>query len=344
MMRSIGVLFFFLFPILATQAREIDTTAVADLRELAQSIEFEHQARVLQMIDWNDSLRMNRKKWMLRYDSLFKDSAALTDSERCFLKLDGSLLAFMAQPSAINYASLKLAFQAFQPVWPQAENYNLELNAIMLEVAISQNDLATAYALQNKLHTAQYAEWKAENAARIATVDSLRSQLESSGRENTLKINAINEKLMLWHLIAVATGGVLLIFLVVFLVMKGRWTKQRNALKAKADDTSEREVLVQKLEEARREIVELKTLAKKRAEAPAVVVQSSTENKGLSAAEVAEWNDELQQALAKIKTHCEAGKHAMDVPTYMSIVNDVTRLSSRAGKKSEQWMTTLSSK
>jgi len=341
MMRSIGVIFLFLFSISIAKAERV---LVGDVRLAAQSIQFEHQTRVLQLMDWNDSLLVNRKNWIVRYDSLLSDSTALTSAERSFIRFDACMLSFSVQPSGFNYALLKNAYRAFQVDGLQSEDFSIVLNAWMLEASLSQNDLETAFALQSKMHAFQEEKWRDEEMSLLASSDSLLKELETGTKEHASMLKSVNETLMQWHLIAIAAIVGLLVLLGIYLGQKSRWNKQRSALKAKADDTSEKEALVQKLEESRRELVELKTLAKKRVEASAPVVQPIIESKGLSVAEIAEWNEELQQALAKIKTHCEAGKNSMDVPTYMSIVNDVTRLSSRAAKKSEQWMATQSGK
>ncbi|MFM7233908.1 MAG: hypothetical protein ACKOZM_04905 [Flavobacteriales bacterium] len=325
----------------------IDGHAQSDLREVrasARSIELEHPARVQQLMEWNDSLLTNRGKWTARYDSLLADSSSLTVNERSLVRLDGCMVTFHAQPNVFNYTLLKNAFQDFQPNWPQADEYVNELNTWMLETAQSQNDFSTAFDVQSKLQRAQENKWQSERAALRASADSVRKELNDTEKEHSSKVAAVNELLMQWHLGAMAAMLALVIVIIIFLVQKSNWKKQRNSLKAKMDDTSEKEALVLKLEESRRELIELKTLAKKKAEVPAVVPQTIADSKGLTAAEIAEWNEELQQALAKIKTHCEAGKNSMDVPTYMSIVNDVTRLSSRAGKKSEQWMAAQSAK
>jgi hypothetical protein len=90
----------------------------------------------------------------------------------------------------------------------------------------------------------------------------------------------------------------------------------------------------------------MQLVAKKKLEVPVAAIEIAPVPPAatLNATEVAEWNDQVQQALAKIRTHCEAGKNAMSVPTYMSIINDTTRLSAQVSKKSEQWIALLSSK
>ncbi len=343
-MRSIGIVFILLIAACAKGSAQSDLSASGDLRSLAMSIGFEHPANVMKLLQWNDSLRMNRLKWIMRYDSLLSDTLAVSPSERVFVQLDASVLSYAAQPSVLTYSILKTAYQSLQPRWTQSENYFRELNAVMLEAAIAQNDFAMAYAIQNKIHAAQFADWKSEEKAIRDMADSLQRNADDDKRTGVAHISALNGQLMQWHLIAVAAIALLLIVIIIFFLGRNKWNKQRSILKAKVDDNTEKEVLVQKLEEARRELVEMKTLAKKKAEIPEVAPHVAPENKGILASDIAEWNEELQQALAKIKTHCEAGKSAMDVPTYMSIVNDVTRLSNKVGKKSEQWIATVTSK
>jgi hypothetical protein len=151
---------------------------------------------------------------------------------------------------------------------------------------------------------------------------------------------------MQWHVSAVVAFALLIVMVCVWFVQRRKWNRQRAGLTAKAEDTSEKETLVYKLEEARREIQELKLLVKKKLDVPVVVPDPAPVPvaQALTATEIAEWNDQVQHVLAKIKSHCEAGKNSMGVPTYMSIVNDVTRLSNQVSKKSEQWMAVVSGK
>jgi len=323
-----------------------DSIAIADFRLMAGDIAFEHPSNVRQLMDWNDSLRINRKRWSARYDSLCNDSLAINSVERRYVQLDAALLACAADPSAKSYSTLKLLYESLQLELPSAENFNRELNALMLEIALSQRDFTTAYAIQNKLHAAQFSDWKQVEEALNAQLDSLENRAAMEADEHARHVGYLNRLLMQWHVAAVVAIALLIILACVWFLQSRKWNRQRAGLTAKAEDTSEKETLVHKLEEARREIQELKLLAKKKLDVPVVVPDPAPVPvaQTLTAAEIAEWNDQVQLVLAKIKSHCEAGKNSMGVPTYMSIVNDVTRLSNQVSKKSEQWIAVVSGK
>jgi hypothetical protein len=89
----------------------------------------------------------------------------------------------------------------------------------------------------------------------------------------------------------------------------------------------------------------LRVVAKKKVE-PALsdAISPLPAGASVSATEIAQWNDQIQQALVKIKSHCESGKSTMGVPTYMSIINDTGRLSSLVQQKSEELIALLNAK
>jgi hypothetical protein len=150
---------------------------------------------------------------------------------------------------------------------------------------------------------------------------------------------------MQWHIIAVIAIGVAVILFVLFVVFRFRWKRRALQLTAQVNDKSEEEALVQKLEQAKREISELRIISKKKIESTVTETPVSlTAASAVTSSEIAELNNQIQQALAKIKSHCEAGKSSMGVPTYMSIVNDTSRLGTFVQHKSEEWVALMNSK
>jgi hypothetical protein len=129
--------------------------------------------------------------------------------------------------------------------------------------------------------------------------------------------------------ILMVIAGVLLLVSVIFLWMMIKGRKQLVVLRNRVEDTSEKEELVRKLEAAKRELQQHLLMEKKRVEPVVVAAPVSVS----SAMDLSSLNDEIQQGLSKIKAHCEAGKQGMSVPTYMSIINDTTRLSSAIMKR-----------
>jgi hypothetical protein len=345
-MRKVGLVWTVLFCWLSVSAQEINETATADLRALALAINLPHAAAVDELMSMNDSMLFNKKKWQIRYDSLLNDTLAMEPAERALVRLDDALCRYVNSPSAAQYGMLKTQFNAFDVPYPNAEAYMVELRSIVLEIAVEQSDFQLAYSIQNRLHAQHFSDWKASDVRLVAQYDSLQSAFKEMEHRDERALKHMSDTAMQWHLIAMGAILVLLVLGVLFFVSRKKWNKQRTHLAAKANDTSEREALVNKLEEARREIQEMQLVAKKKLEVPvpvqeiALVPPAAT----LNATEIADWNDQVQQALAKIKSHCEAGKNAMSVPTYMSIINDTTRLSAQVSKKSEQWIALLSAK
>lgn len=345
-MRKVGLVWTVLFCWLNVSAQEANETAVADLRGLALTIQLPHAPAVEQLMSMNDSVLINKKKWQPRYDSLFNDTLTLEAAERSIVKLDDALNRYVAASSPASYGSLKREFSVIDIPYPNADAYMLELRSLMLEFAVAQSDFELAYSIQNRLHAQHFSDWKASDARTTSQLDSLQAEYKSMESRDQFALKHMSDTAMQWHLIAMGAILVLLVLVVLFVVSRNKWRKQRSHLTAKASDTSEREALVNKLEEARREIQEMQLVAKKKLEIPVVVQEIAAVPAAatLSPTEISEWNDQVQQALAKIKSHCEAGKNAMSVPTYMSIINDTTRLSAQVSKKSEQWIALLSAK
>jgi len=345
-MRKVGLVWTVLFCWLSVSAQDVNETAAADLRLLALAIDLPHATTVDELMSMNDSMLFNKKKWQIRYDSLFNDTLVMEPAERALVKLDDALHRYVSSPSAAQYGLLKTQFSAFDVPYPNAEAYLVELRLIVLEIAVEQSDFQLAYSIQNRLHAQQFSDWKASDFRLVAQYDSLQSAYNEMEQRDERALKHMSDTAMQWHLIAMGAILVLLVLGVLFFVSRKKWTKQRAHLAAKASDTSEREALVNKLEEARREIQEMQLVAKKKLEVPVAAMEITPVPPAatLNATEIADWNDQVQQALAKIKSHCEAGKNAMSVPTYMSIINDTTRLSAQVTKKSEQWIALLSAK
>ncbi len=347
-MRKVGLVWTVLFCWLSVSAQEVNETAAADLRALALAIDLPHAAAVDELMSMNDSMLFNKKKWQIRYDSLFKDTLAMEPAERALVRLDDALHRYVTLPSAAQYGLLKTQFNALDVPYPNAEAYMVELRSIVLEIAVEQSDFQLAYSIQNRLHAQHFSDWKASDVRLAARYDSLQSVYKETEQRDERALKHMSDTAMLWHLIAMGAILVLLVFGVLFFVSSNKWKKQRTHLAAKASDTSEREALVNKLEEARREIQEMQLVAKKKLDVPVPVpvqeIAAVPPTATLNATEISDWNDQVQQALAKIKSHCEAGKNSMSVPTYMSIINDTTRLSAQVSKKSEQWIALLSAK
>jgi outer membrane murein-binding lipoprotein Lpp len=315
------------------------------LRALSLEAQGVNSSVLSELFTYHDSLVIDKRKWSVKYDSLLQDTLRVTPVERALAAVDAALWSYSTNPSAPLYTMAKGVFQAWLDLSVVNENYERELNAIMLEVAINENDYAMAYSLQNKIHAANYADWKSETESAALRTDSLLNEGRSSLQSSQSALKSMSDTAMQWHLIAMAAILLFVVLVVVFFISKNRWNKQRNQLSTQVSDKSEEEALVNKLEAARREIQELKQVAKKTLEVPVVAeVAPLPQGKSLSAEEVADWNNQVQAVLAKIKTHCEAGKNSMAVPTYMSIINDVTRLGAQVNKKSEEWIQVLSRK
>jgi hypothetical protein len=345
-MKGIFITLLFLSTFVAASAQVPDSTSIMGLRALSLESQGVNSSVLSELFTYRDSLVIDKRKWSVKYDSLLQDTLRVTRVERALAAVDAALWSYSTNPSAPLYTMAKRAFDACLDLPLASENYNRELNAIMLEVAINENDYAMAYSLQNKIHAANYADWKSEKELEELRNDSMLNEGRSSLQSSQSALKSMSDTAMQWHLIAMAAILLFVVLVVVFFISKNRWNKQRSQLSNQASDKSEEEALVHKLEAARREIQELKQVAKKTLEVTVVDAEVAPvpQGKSLSAEEVAEWNNQVQSVLAKIKTHCEAGKNSMAVPTYMSIINDVTRLGAQVNKKSEEWIQVLSRK
>jgi len=345
-MKGIFITLLFLSTFVAANPQVPDSTSIMGLRALSLESQGVNSSVLSELFTCRDSLVIDKRKWSLKYDSLLQDTLRVTGVERALASVDAALWSYSANPSVPLYTIAKRVFEASLDLPLDSETYKRELNAIMLEIAVTENDYAMAYSLQNKIHAANYADWKSETESAALRTDSLLNESRSSLQSSQSGLKSMSDTAMQWHLIAMAAILFLVVIVVVFFISKNRWNKQRSQLSNQASDKSEEEALVHKLEAARREIQELKQVAKKTLEVPVVVAEVAPvpQGKSLSAEEVAEWNNQVQAVLAKIKSHCEAGKNSMAVPTYMSIINDVTRLGAQVNKKSEEWIQVLSSK
>jgi len=324
-------------------AQEANVNALETLRSLYGRINLPHMGNVNLMCNWNDSLADRKLRWIIPYDSLMRDSISLTPEERELVRMDAALTQYFKNPSALMFGLVKIQFTTSSKLRERSDDYIKELYAIIREFAVEYSDFELAYALQNKMHAFEYAVWSDTEKKLLARYDSLLSVNAHDESKATAELEVSRKQTMQWHLLAMAGFAIIVILLSFLLYLNRKWKMQRNSLALKANDTSEEEVLVMKLEQAKREIAELKLLARKKVESEALENELPTipEGKLLTGSAVSQWNDEIQQALAKIKSHCESGKSSMGVATYMSIINDTTRLSSLVHHKSEEWVALL---
>jgi len=336
---------FFVALLLWQQAFAQDSSefSLREFRSRAMELDLPAKERMAQLMAYTDSLQVNRKEWQTRFDSLFLDTLFTTPTVRLLVEMDAAMLNYSVAPSSKAYAVVKSSFLGLESIIPASSGYSRELSAAMLELALVYQDYEFLYRIQNRIQADNYSEWKKADAVRVSQIDSLMLAMESSNKSSSKALENMSHLAMQWHIIAVVAMVVLLIFIAVLIAMFRKWSKQRKNLSARANDTSEQEALVLKLEEARREIHELKLLAKKKVDpVPAEVhIPNVPAVSAITASDISDWNDQVQQVLIKIKGHCESGKNAMSVPTYMSIINDTTRLSAQVAKKSEQWIALL---
>jgi hypothetical protein len=326
-------------------AQQDEVSPLAGLRSLITELNLPNEGNVLMLLSWNDSLANRNFRLQAPYDSIMQDSVTLVQVEREFVVMDAALLQYYLKPSAQNYGKVKVQFLAGKGIADSVSVYVKELYAIMRELAIENSDYALAYSLQNKLHAFEYDDWKEMDLHNSARFDSLENVVENVEKSRSEELRFSRGQTMQWHVIAVVAIAAVLVLLILLIVLRWRWKRRMIQLIDKANDKSEEETLVQKLEQARREIAELKMVAKKQIEPmgkEAVLPLPSGQT--VTSSEMAQWNDHIQQALAKIKSHCEAGKSSMGVPTYMSIVNDTSRLSTFVQQKSEEWIALLNAK
>jgi hypothetical protein len=318
---------------------------LSSLRELAlsssASLNTEDLSRLLQL---NDSLRINKIQWSLVYDSLMADTVSLSLWERAVVKMDDALLNYYQLPNSITFFYVKELYGDFPD--SNDTDYMRELIAILRECAVDVGDYAMAYTLQNKQQAFQYDTWKEREEVLVGRLDSLALASKNAEITGRKQLTDLGNTAMIWHLLAIASIIIVVVLIVLFAVSKARWSKQKLKLSQEVNDTSEKEILVAKLENARREIHELNVLVKRKVETPEIIreIQYVPSPSAIKPQEIAEWNDQVQQVLGKIKSHCEQGKSGMSVATYMSIINDTTRLSAQVSKKSEEWISLLSSK
>jgi hypothetical protein len=303
-------------------AQSLDSLEVAQIRKLALAQYSDNEERLKAVFAMHHDIPSNDKLMMQRYDSLTKDSVFMQTPAFRAVAIDRALWAMVKGNALKQFPALKAAFGDVQ--LPEGLSpYHQEVSAIILEFSLEAGDFATAYRMQNALHAATYNDWKSE---RSALMDSLRiagtkHDSELSAMDKYHKV--VEQKQSSMQLILISIAVVLLLSIVVGLMMlKGR--KQLLHARQLADDNSEKEELVRKLEATKRELQQHLVADKKKLEPVIVSAPESTQ----PSIDLSGLNDEIQQGLSKIKAHCEAGKQGMSVPTYMSIVNDTTRLSS----------------
>lgn len=304
-------------------AQSLDSVDVVQIRKLALAQYPDYDERLTAVFAMHQDIPSKDKVMMHRYDSLTNDSVFMQSPAFRAVAIDRALWGMVKGSALKQYPALKAAFgdvQLSEGLTP----YHQEVSAVILEFSLEAGDFATTYRMQNALHAASYNEWKTE---RLALTDSLRIS-ETKHRQELSALTAshkvVEQKQSSMQLIIISIAVVLLLLSIVLGIMMLKGRKQLLHARQLADDHSEKEELVRKLEATKRELQQHLIADKKKLEPVIVAAPESTQ----PSIDLSGLNDEIQQGLSKIKAHCEAGKQGMSVPTYMSIVNDTTRLSS----------------
>lgn len=329
----------------AASAQALDSLAHSKMRDMALAMYPAQRSVMSELFAQHDSMPTKSKALVARYDSLTKDSVFLSSPVSRVVRVDAALSKMRKGVALKFYAELKSAYTALDVVEDFSE-YKLEVASYLQGLAVDANDYSTAYALQNMLHAAMYAQWQTESKLLI---DSISEAQASALKEQAIASAEHKKELESWSQlkwIGLVLIGLLAIVVAVLVYASTQSKKKLNRALQQAGDTSEKETLVMKLEAARQEVTALKVAARKHVEVPIAesTAQSSEVGASIASAQVQHWNEEIQQGLAKIKAHCEAGKNSMSVPTYMSIVNDTSRLSSQVMKRAQEWVNNNSTK
>lgn len=329
----------------AASAQALDSLAHSKMRDMALAMYPAQRSVMSELFAQHDSMPTKSKALIARYDSLTKDSVFLSSPVSRVVRVDAALSKMRKGFALKFYAELKSAYTALDVVEDFSE-YKLEVASYLQGLAVEANDYSTAYALQNMLHAAMYAQWQTESKLLI---DSISEVQASALKEQAIASAEHKKELESWSQlkwIGLVLIGLLAIVVAVLVYASTQSKKKLNRALQQAGDTSEKETLVMKLEAARQEVTALKVAARKHVEVPIAesTAQSSEVGASIDSAQVQHWNEEIQQGLAKIKAHCEAGKNSMSVPTYMSIVNDTSRLSSQVMKRAQEWVNNNSTK
>lgn len=329
----------------AASAQALDSLVHSKMRDMALAMYPAQRSVMSELFAQHDSMPTKSKALIARYDSLTKDSVFLSSPVSRVVRVDAALSKMRKGFALKFYAELKSAYTALDVVEDFSE-YKLEVASYLQGLAVEANDYSTAYALQNMLHAAMYAQWQTESKLLI---DSISEVQASALKEQAIASAEHKKELESWSQlkwIGLVLIGLLAIVVAVLVYASTQSKKKLNRALQQAGDTSEKETLVMKLEAARQEVTALKVAARKHVEVPIAesTAQSSEVGASIDSAQVQHWNEEIQQGLAKIKAHCEAGKNSMSVPTYMSIVNDTSRLSSQVMKRAQEWVNNNSTK
>jgi hypothetical protein len=227
-------------------AQGANENALETLRSLYGSINLPHVGNVTLLCNWNDSIADRKLRWIIPYDSLLQDSLSLTAMEKEVVAMDAALAQYYKKPTASVFGIVKNQFAKSNLLRVQSDIYTKELCAIVRELAVEYSDFDLAYALQNKMHAFEYADWSDAERKLMARFDSLLTASAQDESKALKELDASREQTMQWHLLAMAGFVFVVILLSILLYLNKKWKKQRNSLALKANDTSEEEALVMK--------------------------------------------------------------------------------------------------
>lgn len=327
-MKFIGLLSIICCAFSIAAAQDADSLFQRKLRDLALKSEIQQSKLLSDIFAMNDSLPFKDKALSNSYDSLMRDSAFMASNAYVPVLIDAALSQIQSARDVKVYERLKSAYRALPGIFEHSD-YKFELTGYLIEISLAREDYQFAYDLQNVLSEALFHRSETEFTTTIDSLILLQTMMNREKSELSMIIAKLEEQQKQLKIFAGITTGVCLVIIILLFVRLIRTAKRLQFVSQRANDTSEKEELVMKLEAVKMELNTLKVVARKQVETPLQIVASEAQG----SLNLVALNDEIQQGLAKIKMHCETGKSSMSVPTYMSIINDTTRLSSLVHKR-----------
>lgn len=294
-----------------------------EFRNLATTNYADRQMDVQLVMSLADSLYSSTgNMYLMKLDSMVNDSSKSYEEILLVIEMEKYLWYKSNNKLQPATLSLKYVFENMKLQESGTAFYTLIANYLIREFSL-MNDWKGAHDSQQLLYQSLLSQKERDFTTYQDSLGLLNAKMTDQQKESLLKLKKSKEQNDLLLYALCGAGLLCILLLITFLVVRYSLRKKLRMLLEKKPDTTDLDVLTNKLNSLKTEAQQFKQTAQLSIDRLNTMDQSHRK----SALEVEKLNEEITTALDELKSISESGKNNMTPALYMALQNVGTRLS-----------------
>ena len=299
-----------------------------EFRSLAKVAFNERETELKAMYSLADSLDSKAFKVNLsKLDSLSADSIN-GSFYKPLVELEKHFYYVGIQMNDMSLTALR-KFQSAIGEMPMDDEFAVRAHTYAMQEFEEAGDIASANVSMKKLWAVAEMKVLSSEKIGIALTDSMNSKVTALEREMSNQKKSLGDTNLLYLEGLAAAGLVILILFIAFFMMRWKLRKRIHSLLKKQPDTSEADLLAQKVIDLQNETLQFK----KTAQSTVNKLNSMDTANRNATEELALLSSDVEKSLDELKQQCITNKASISPPVYMAIQNLSTRLGNAAADR-----------